>query len=104
MNIYDIGDMAELKGGPFADITGTVGDPDTVTCRVKDPTGSEIIYTYSPSSGPIVKDYPGNYHLDILITIAGEWSYRWAGSGSITAATEVPFGVRKSAFQYSPNA
>ncbi len=38
----------------------------------------------------------GEYYYDLLITEAGDYYYRYEGSGSVTAAAEALFHVHKS--------
>lgn len=73
-------------------------DPDTVTLRVKSPTGT-LIYTYPAD---IIKDSTGEYHFDVEADQAGKWFYRWEGTGVHQAVAEHTFTVQETAFGGSP--
>jgi hypothetical protein len=92
---YDIGDMIRLSGS-FTNSAGTATDPTTVTLKVKDPSGNIDTYTYALSE--VTKDSTGAYHKDITIDEAGQWYYRFVGTGTVAAAEEGEFEVRDSQF------
>lgn len=102
MSSYNIGDLVRLKTWSsavpgFTDGNGIIGDPTTITLKVRDPNGIETPYVFGSSA--IVKDSVGKYHFDLgPLTVAGRWFYRWIGAGSIVAAAEGSFAVNKSAF------
>lgn len=70
---------------------GTLVDPDTVTCKVKNPAGT--ISTYTPT-----KDSVGVYSYNLTVNASGEWLYRFEGTGAATTSAETAFFVRDSAF------
>jgi hypothetical protein len=76
-------------------VEGAATDPDTVTLKVKDPLGNEVIYTYS---GDITRSAKGAYYKDVVVDSPGYWHYRWEGTGSCIAADEDTFFVRNSEF------
>jgi len=43
-----------------------------------------------------VKDSVGVYHADIPVTLPGLHYFRWAGTGTVTAAEESTFNVTTS--------
>lgn len=92
---YDIGDRVRLTATFQDAITGVVADPTGITLRTKSPTGTAAVYTY-PGDPKIVKEGVGIYHADIDVTASGNWSYKWAGTGSIVAAEESVFFVKAS--------
>lgn len=94
-NAYDVGDSIRLSCA-FTNSAGTAVDPGAVSLKVKVPAGTVATYTYVGAD--ITRDSAGNYHLDIDLATAGEWSYRWAGTSTNKAATEGEFTVRASAF------
>ena len=69
-------------------------DPDVVVCRVKDPTGTVTEYDYNP--GVIARDAVGQYHLDLTLSLAGNYSVRWEGSGALVAVGEITLTVQNS--------
>lgn len=88
---YQKGDLVRLSA---AFTVGTVAtDPTTVTCTVRDPSGTET--TPAPT-----KDSTGNYHVDVDLTAAksGVWVYGFTGSGACQAAMVGEFFVEPSAF------
>lgn len=90
--IYDPGDLARLTTS-FTDFgTGNPVDPTTVTADVRDPDGNTT--TYILTSGQIVKDSTGNYHLDIQVATPGRWSYKFVGTGAATDTGQGTFVVR----------
>jgi uncharacterized protein YfaS (alpha-2-macroglobulin family) len=80
----------------FTDENGDPIDPATLEFRVKDPNGVTTVYTYGGSPNPIEKDSTGNYHLEVLGTLAGEWFYHIEGSNTLTEISEGSFTVRIS--------
>lgn len=77
----------------FTNADGAPANPTTVTIKVKDPTGARTSITLG-----IVNDGVGKYHYDLPLTKAGQWFYRFEGTGAVTAADEKFFTVQKSAF------
>ena len=47
--------------------------------------------------GALVKDGTGVYHVDITTATAGQWTYRWEGTGTVQQADEGSFVVEASA-------
>jgi hypothetical protein len=80
---YYVGTEARLSA-TFRDSSGTLGDPSSVVVMVKDPAGSKT--TYTTATG-VVRDSLGAFHLDITLTKAGSWVYKWKGSGGLNAAS-----------------
>jgi hypothetical protein len=89
---YTIGDLVRISCA-FT-VNGTAADPTAVTAKVK--AGDGIVTTYSGAQ--VSKDSTGNYHVDVPITAAGRWYYRFEGTGAVIAATEDSFNVGTSAF------
>lgn len=94
MNSYDKGDLVRLTA-TFTNSAGVATDPTAVTCQVKSPSATTT-YTYNP--GTVVKDSTGVYHLDVSASAAGQWWYRWEGTGAVEQADEGTFVVEASAF------
>lgn len=86
--------MSVLYAGPseIATLTNTFNvtsggvttptDPTTVTLSVTDPTGIASVYVYS--NGAISRSGTGVYFKDVPCPIAGEWSYTWIGTGTVS--------------------
>ena len=92
MESYDLGNLVRVSGS-FTTVTGAPADPTTITLRVKDPTGTIAVYT----GGAMVRDGIGAYHYDLVPAKSGTWSYRWEGTGAVTAAGDSSFAVTPSA-------
>lgn len=90
--MFDIGDKIRITGTFTLADTNT--DPTAVTLKVKDPSGSIDTYTYAGSS--VTRSAAGVYYKDISLDEAGDWYYRWIGTGTVETAEEERFAVRKS--------
>lgn len=66
-------------------------DPTTVAMTLTSPTGTATTYTYALAE--ITKDSTGVYHKDVTCSEAGEWVYRWVGTGAATDTTIGTFTV-----------
>lgn len=93
-NIYDIGDLVRVTG-TFT-VSGTATDPTTVVCKIQDPSGNEVTYTYS--LGEVTKSATGIFYKDVAIDESGVWYYRWIGTGACVAGGEGNLRVRRSEF------
>jgi hypothetical protein len=96
MSQIDIGDAIRLST-TFKDLSENAVDPTSVLLEIKLPDNSIVSYLYLENPS-VVKDSIGNYHLDFLITQSGTHSYKWTGSGTVYAAEEAQFFVRRSQF------
>lgn len=92
--VYDIGDEPRITV-TFTDLSGTVGDPTTVTCIVKTPSGASRTYTYG-TDAELTQTSTGIYNLDLLITEAGEYRYKFNGTNALAASVQGRIAVRKS--------
>lgn len=90
MNTYDIGDVVRITS-QFAQSAVAI-DPGTVTLRVLGPSGTVTNYSYAAAE--ITKDATGSYHVDMPITVAGTYRYRWTSTGTGAASEEGFFQVR----------
>lgn len=70
-------------------------DPSTVSLTLTTPDGTETTYTYAATE--ITKDSTGVYHKDVTCSAAGQWSYKWVGTGAATDTTVGTFTVQESA-------
>ena len=95
-NTYDIGDLVRCSV-LFEDAAGTNIDPVTVSVKVKPPSGSTVTYVYLTDVA-LVKESTGLYHVDVSVTIAGTWWFRWYSTGTGQAAGERKFWVTVSKF------
>lgn len=85
---FDIGDVASLTLSVTA---GTVAvDPGVVGLTTLLPDGT----SGTPS---VTKDSVGHYHCDITVTQAGQWKFRWTGTGGNALVEEGSFLVRPRA-------
>jgi hypothetical protein len=97
INVYDVGQLVPVTG-LFEDAAGVDIDPSSITLRVISPSGINTVYIYGGSPDTIDKDSVGNYHVDVNANEAGDWFYKWEGTGSGQAAQEGQFMVQKSHF------
>ena len=95
-NNYDIGDLVRMSAA-FTTTSGSAADPTGLTFKLKDTTGSTATYVYGTDAA-LVKDSTGNYHVDYAPAAAGNYYYRFAGTGAVQAAGEELFSVRESEF------
>lgn len=100
MPSYDIGDVA-IVSVAFTNQAGSAVDPATVLCRIKDPQGVIVNYTYL-THAELVRDSTGNYHVDLLLTKPGRWYARFEGTGTNRGASEELISVNTSRF-YAPD-
>jgi hypothetical protein len=57
-------------------------DPTTITLVITDPEGTETTYTFADAE--ITRTSAGVYTKDIVCDKAGEWTFRWQGTGDAT--------------------
>jgi hypothetical protein len=90
---YDVGDSVKLTAR-FTDDDGAAADPDGITATVRSPSGVETDYTIASFTHPAL----GTYELTVVADESGTWTWRIAGSGAVTAASEGQFYVTPSSF------
>lgn len=81
---YDVGDVVRLSAN-FQQSSADM-DPTTVALTVVAPDATSVTYTYAGAT--ITKDSVGDYHVDVSLTAAGKWKYRWVSTGTGAAAEE----------------
>ena len=91
--IYEGTTVRFYTSQPFASITGTAVDPDTVTFSWQVQGGASGSYTYTTGSGDptntIVRDGVGLYHADLDTTgKPGSWVWRWSCAPLVTGGTD----------------
>ena len=96
MNNYHVGDKVRCTG-TFETAAGTDTDPSAVYCKVKTPGGTSTTYTYGVDAA-LVKSATGIYYVDVSITEAGTWHYRFYSTGTGQAAGEESFVAKDSFF------
>ena len=94
-NVYDVGDLVRCTA-TFA-TSGTNVDPSAVTFKKKTPSGTTTTLTYATDAA-LVKSAVGIYYVDVSATEAGDWSYRFAATGTGQSAEEHQFRVQPSLF------
>lgn len=95
INPYDKGSLVRLDG-PFRDFdTGDPVDPADVFISYKNPAGT--ITTLQYGVDPAVQRLaPGDYRIEIDVTMSGMWHWRWFATGIGQASDEGQFYVRPS--------
>lgn len=96
MNTYAVGTTVRLWGTfKAASYTVTSGvptatyaltDPSTVTLQVENPAGTVTSYTYAAAT--VSKNSTGVFYKDVALDTAGDWSYRWVGTGAVAVTGE----------------
>lgn len=83
---YDVGDTARLTV-TFTGAGGSPADPETLSLEILAPVGAEALFEYSGSPGgsgspaeEIIPDGDGAYHLDLPLTVAGAYTYKWTST------------------------
>jgi hypothetical protein len=69
-------------------------DPTVTTLKLKGPSGSTTTYT----TGTLTRESAGMFYHDISLSSAGDYYYKWIGTGAAETAGEGQFVVRPSAF------
>lgn len=64
-----------------------LADPSVITARLKTPAGVTTVYIYQ-TNVELVRASLGIYYVDLLVNAAGVWSYRFEGTGTVTAASQ----------------
>lgn len=93
MNTYELGAKSTLTG-VFTDIDGMAMSPDTITVRVRRPSGGVDTYTGGDINVPEV----GSAEIEITLDEVGFWFYRFEGTGNVVVPDESSLYVRESAF------
>lgn len=96
MSVYDAGDTVRVwgtfKAATFAVASGVpsatfaLTDPTTTSLVVQEPDGTRTTYTYA--GGGVTKHSSGVFYRDIALSMPGEWTIRWVGTGSAAATDE----------------
>lgn len=86
---YDIGDQVRVQAS-FRDLDGDLTNPTSTTLKYKDPSGNVT----TVNNGDISNDGTGVKYYDITVDEAGQWWYRFSGTGAVVAAEEAFFTVR----------
>lgn len=96
VNSYDLGDQVRLSA-VFTDADGVTVEPTVITVKYSDPTGDVTELTYGVDVA-VTQEAAGSYYVDFVPSRAGQWRYRWESSGTVTAAAEGVFQVKRSSF------
>ena len=87
---YDIGDRITVTG-TFTNKAGALADPTTIVFKYRVRGGEAVTGTASKAS-------TGVYTADVDLTEAGQWYFRFTGTGAVVAAGELRCEVRGSYF------
>ena len=77
---YDIGDVKKLSLATTG-ADGKPADPTTVVLSVRQPDGTTA--TFSLAGSTVIKDSTGLFHVNLPLTEAGVWQYRWNAGGAV---------------------
>lgn len=89
---HQIGDTVRLQTSFYVGTTLT--DPTAVDLDIRAPDGTVTTETYNP--GDIQKDSTGVYHIDVVVDLAGVWSWQWEGTGTAAGVDEGTFTVEET--------
>ena len=92
MATYTVGKTIRLRAVFAVDDVDT--DPTTISLIVQSPAGTDTTYTYA--AGQIVRDAAGSFYYDLTLSAAGNWSYRWVGTGAAASVEEGSVHARAS--------
>lgn len=73
----------------FRDLAGTLTNPTTVVCTVKNPAG--VLATPIPTNSGT-----GIYYADVTLDADGTWTIEWQATGNLIVAGDDWFLVRLS--------
>lgn len=94
MPAYQRGQSVKLTCA-FTDANGAPANPTTVTCKAKEPDGTETTYTTPTVTNPST----GTFELIVAPDQSGNHTVRWTGTtGSAVAVDEEQFHVLLSVF------
>lgn len=95
---YEVGDIATLTVQWNDTVNGGPIDPTEIVLMVQNPYGAET--QYKLSLGQILRDGPGSYHCDVLVTqgptppqTQALYTYHWVASGNAQGVQEGSFPV-----------
>lgn len=94
---FDVGDLVRVSG---AFVVGSVDtDPGAVSFKLITPgtTPATTTFVYLTDAA-LVKDSVGHYHIDVSVAVAGEYAYRWIGTGAAQGTEEGIFTVKATRF------
>ena len=72
-------------------------DPGVLLFRAQPPIGSALAYTYG-TDVEVVKSSVGEYYVELPLTLAGAWYYRWELTGANAGAGEGSIAVGQGYF------
>lgn len=76
------------------DRDGQPADPGSLVLRVRRPDG--VVEEHALGGAVIVRTAAGRYEVEVPLSSAGIWAWRWEGSGLHAGAAEGQVAVRKS--------
>jgi hypothetical protein len=79
------------------DTSDAPADPGSLLFKAQPPTGNVVTYTYG-TDAEVVRSAVGEYYIDLPLTSAGPWYYRWELSGSNAGAGEGSISVTPGYF------
>lgn len=94
MTTINIGDTVRISATVYD--AGEETDPTTLQITVTDPDSVATVYVYGVDP-EVVKENIGEYHIDVLATKGGQWSWLWESTGDVTANDSGTFDVEFSA-------
>jgi hypothetical protein len=96
---HQIGDAVRITCSFRALATGALTDPTTITVKTRVHKSGSISTFVFGTDAEVVKDSTGVFHFDFAFAEAGAHFWRFAGTGTVKAATEGTFEVLRSNFE-----
>jgi len=76
-------------------LSGTDTDPTTVTFRTKNPNKVVQSFVYL-TDAEVVRTAVGQFRADLILSLPGEWWFRWEGVGIAPGASEERIKITRS--------
>ena len=92
MNSYFLGALVRVTG-TFTDANLVAVDPTIVRFKYRKPGSATTVTLVYLTDASLVRTGAGVYYVDLDADTAGNWSYRWEGTGTYQCATENQFNV-----------
>ncbi len=83
---------------PFSDEDGEPTNPTLTVCKVRDPRGTVVTYTFGVEPD-LTNPSPGSFALLLPagdLTLVGVWHYEWIGTGAVEASADGEFEILAS--------
>lgn len=94
-NVLTLGTALTYEHQP-SELVMEMTDPTTITLRLQTPDGVEAAYTFAAAQ--VTRDGLGKYSKTITVDQVGTYYYKWESTGTVIAAKEDHFDVKRTEF------